>query len=325
MKVFARKLIPKQLRMWRMTYLTFGADIQKYYKSLGYNDDNLKSNIIMICHVIEKGLTMPKPRLGFGEERVINLCDLLYRYEEQGYDVSAFEIQYALMVLNEYLLFHNKHQYQLKVSIKNLIEQTSRHFNNLESTMQLHFTKEKFVRSCSSPFPEFSQSRYTVRNYLPDPPTLEDLISAVKMAQNAPSSCNRQPVRVYIITRSDLIKKILEMQGGSRGFGDLATALFVITANVSYFSNIIERTQPSLNAGFFGMSLLYALHSKQIGAATLNWSQDKRKDKKLSTMLNVPENEQIQFLISCGKLPDEFSVAASLRRDVNSIIRIIEQ
>jgi nitroreductase len=228
------------------------------------------------------------------------------------------------MVLNEYISFHSNLNFALNPEIIHIIEKTASNMGCFGCLKQLHYTREGFTKANSAPFDEFSQSRHSVRNYSQEKIPLEELISAVTIAQNAPSSCNRQPVRVYIITNVDLIKEILKLQGGTRGFGDLATALFVVTSNVSLFQDLMERWQPTLNAGFFGMSLLYALHFKKIGACTLNWSEDKRKDQALRKLLNIPEFEHIHFLISCGYLPDEFDIAASKRNKATDICKIID-
>lgn len=306
-----------------MVYLTYGADLILHKKSLKYKETRIRCAVIMICHVIEKGFTMPNSRLGFGEDRINELCHLLKRYSCLGYDISSFEVRYALKILNEYLIFHERDDYSLNKNIIELIKSTLKEYSVFERVEQLNFTRDLFFKNTNSSFLEFSRSRYSVRNYSEYTPPLNDFVEAIKLAQNAPTSCNRQPVRVYVVINSDLIMKILEVQRGSRGFGQLTKTLLVVTTNNSYFGNIIERNQPSLNAGFFGMSLLYALHYKQIGSATLNWSQDKRNDKKLHQILNIEENEQIHFLVSCGYVPKEFKVAASLRRDVEDIIEII--
>lgn len=309
-----------------MVYLTFGTDIKRYLTFLNYNfssQDKYLGVITIKYHVIEKGLTMPQTRLGFGKTHILDLCNLINEYHDKGYDVNQFEIRYASLVLNEYKKFHQDQQYELEPEILTVINKTVVLTNYPQSSTQLNFTSDSFFQSVNDQFPAFAQSRHTIRNYSPEKIPIEELVDAVRIAQNAPSSCNRQPVRAYIVTKDSAIKTILNLQGGNGGFGHLATSLFVITSNISLFQDVLERWQPTLNAGFFGMALLYALHFKKIGCATLNWSEDKRKDKKLRSFLNIPPNEHVHLLICCGYLPDEFRVAASLRNDVKHICKII--
>lgn len=328
MKDIVRKLVPKGIRSWRMIYLTYGTDINRYRKVIvkdSKNRDNYIARITEIYHVLEKGLTMPETRLGFGENQIIELYELLKKYIKLNFDITIFEINYAIKVLNEYVDFHNRHNYKLKDEIINKIEEIKKSLNCYECSQQLHFTRESFTKSFSSHFSEFSQSRHSVRNYSSEKIPIEELIDSVKLAQNAPSSCNRQPVRVYILREPSLIREVLDLQGGNRGFGHLSTSVLVITANISSFKNLLERWQPAINAGFFGMALLYALHSKKIGATTLNWSKETSLDNKLRKLLNIPINEQVQYLVSCGYPVKDFKVPASPRKDVNTICKIIEE
>ena len=55
-------------------------------------------------HTVEKGLALPKPRLGFGEKKINDLLNLTPRYIEKfGEDNLTKNI---ISVLNEYLKFH---------------------------------------------------------------------------------------------------------------------------------------------------------------------------------------------------------------------------
>lgn len=327
MKNLARKLVPKKLRIWRMIYLTYGPDIRKFSELLmkhTTNQDNYTARITEIYHVLEKGLTMPEPKFGFGENQILELLALLKQYRKLNFDTTIPEINYAIKVLNEYVHFHKSNNFELKQEILKGIEEIGQKLCCFDCSKQLYFTKESFLKYYSSNFAEFSQSRHSLRNYSSEIIPLEELIDSVKLAQNAPSSCNRQPVRVYLLRRRSLIQQVLDLQGGNRGFGHLVTSVFVITANISCFKNLLERWQPAINAGFFGMALLYALHSKKIGATILNWSKEASLDKKLSQILDIPKNEQIEFLISCGYPAKEFKIPASPRKDVESICKIIE-
>lgn len=327
MIAYIKKIIPKQILLWRMTYLTYGADVKKYFRIIKKKSsiqDIYLGKITANYHVIEKGLTMPEPRLGFGENQILYLCRLLNEYNNLKFDTSVFEIDHAARVLNEYIIFHRDCRFNLKPQIIEIIQETTTQLNCYNSSLQLNFTKEDYLKSVTSAFPEFSQSRHSVRNYSQERIPIDELMDAVRLAQNSPSSCNRQPVRIYIVTKKSVMKDILELQGGNRGFGHLAAALYVVTTNNLLFPDVLERWQAPINAGFFGMALLYALHSKKIGAVALNWSKDYRYDNKLRDLINIPENEQIQFVVSCGYLLGEFKVAAAPRMNVESICKIID-
>ena len=118
---------------------------------------------------------------------------------------------------------------------------------------------------------------------------------------------------------------MLKAQGGCRGFGQLATAVLVITSDLHAFSDTQERNQCYLNAGFFAMTVLYALHEEHIGACVLNWSNTTKKDQQLRHLLpEIRPSEEICCLISCGYPPQEFDVALSLRKNSRDCISFVD-
>jgi hypothetical protein len=114
----------------------------------------------------------------------------------------------------------------------------------------------------------------------------------------------------------------LDLQNGNRGFGHLAETLLVVTSVISTTKDIHERNENHLNGGMFIMTLLNALHFHKIAACSLNWSVSNDKDMKLRQLLEIPENEVVLMVISCGIVPDEFAVASSPRKKAREITTV---
>jgi nitroreductase len=151
-----------------------------------------------------------------------------------------------------------------------------------------------------------------------------DLIEVVKISQSAPSACNRQSSKVYIYTNKEKIKKILEIQGGNRGFGHLSDKLIIITSNLGVWGSLAERYQSYVDGGIFAMNLLYALHFKKIAGCILNCSITPEKDKMLRGVCEIDRSENFIAMVSCGYPPEQIKIASSKRFDTNSILKIIE-
>ena len=115
-----------------------------------------------------------------------------------------------------------------------------------------------------------------------------------------------------------MILKVLELQTGNRGFGHMTNTLLVIASDISLFQGN-ERNESFLNAGLFSMTLIYSLHFYKIGACLLNWSSSNTNDKKLRTLLQIPNNEQISVLVACGFLPEKIKIACSPRLKASEI------
>ena len=109
------------------------------------------------------------------------------------------------------------------------------------------------------------------------------------------------------------------MQGGNRGFGHLADKFLVITSDISDLYWAVERYDLYTNAGIFVMNLCYALHFRKIAHCILHCSLRPSADMELRRVLSIPENERFVCMIACGIAPDEFNVAASKRKPIDSI------
>lgn len=326
-KRIVKLIIPMRIIYLLKTNLAYWYDIKRFtfYSNTYYRLDNsikVKGQLTILYHIIEKGLTMPETRFGFGMKIIQELTDLSSFYIQKGYDTKDQILFHSIEVLNEYLRFHLLNNYTLDANIIKGINEVSSAAGIDTSSSQHHFSKNEFFKDHRSSFVEFCKSRHSSRNFSQKDIPVETIYECIELANRSPSDCNRQPTRIYIIKNQQKILEVLELQNGNRGFGHLTNTLMVVASDISLFQGK-ERNEPFLNAGLFSMTLLYALHFHKIGACLLNWAATDLNDKKLRTLLQTPDNEQIAVLIACGYPPDEFKIAISPRLEVNGIIHEI--
>jgi len=284
--------------------------------------ERVKRDLTLSYHIIEKGLTMPVPRPGFGKKVVISLVNSILKFENLHLPTNELEFRQAVSTLKEYDEFHKSINFELDSDVNEKLNLVVQKFNDVEGIQQIHTNRKEYFCKIYKSFDEFCYSRYSVRNYTDEEVPIEVFYECIDMAQKSPSFCNRQPSRIYIIKTPEKKNGILELQNGNRGFGHLADTLLVITSLISTTKDIHERNENHLNGGMFSMTLLNALHFKKIGACSLNWSVSKDKDLKLRQLLDIPNNEVVLLVISCGYVPDEFAVASSPRKSAQDITKI---
>ena len=136
---------------------------------------------------------------------------------------------------------------------------------------------------------------------------------------NAPSSCNRQVSRVHIIADDVLKAKLLKIQQGNTGFGNLADKILVVTANTESYASGRERNAGYIDGGMFGMNLLYSLHYHQIGACVLNSYLTPKDEKKIKSLINIPKSEVLVMIILIGEIPSKFKIAYSVRQEYSKV------
>ena len=192
----------------------------------------LLAKLIKEYHVVEKGLTMPCREPGHGLTAVKNLIASLDLYKRNEYDLANPQFVHAVGVLKEYA------SKSCKPGEFPDLDRICAEYPTVPPAEQLHFTFEEFYSNNESSFPKFAASRHTVRNFKDIPVSSEKITKAVECAILSPSACNRQYVRVHVSQNDTTIKRILELQGGSRGFGHLSKALLIVTADLQGVGSI---------------------------------------------------------------------------------------
>jgi nitroreductase len=326
---YIKKIVPKKIRMILSVFYNYWYDLKRFIKhssaiSKFDSEHKIKGRLTKTYHVIEKGLTMPETRLGFGNDNILELINLCNLYMLENYDLTALEFVHSVEMLNEYLKFHEENKYTISSSIHDKITALSVRTGIDQVAKQMNVTRSDFFNKSNAPFDEFCFSRHTIRNFISEDIPFDILHNCVELSQQTPSACNRQPNRVYIVKNKLLIKQILSMQSGNRGFGNLTNTLLILTSDISVFQDAYERNELYLNSGMFSMSIINALHFHKIGSCALNWSVSIAKHNHLRELVNIPQNETITLLLACGYVPDNFKVSISPKLPWNQVSKDIK-
>ncbi len=278
-----------------------------------------RARIMVGCHGIERALSLPQPRKGFGVNDAHRLIDEMDFYVSRyGIDET---IRCAAAALMEYRQFNagvEEFDIQAGNRIDALLQRVGDNTPSIGGIVEV--TK-------NTPWPEqfdfeqFSLSRRSVRHFTSVPVPVELVTRAVALARYAPSACNRQPCRVHVVDDKQLIERLCVLQGGTRGFTECIDKLLLVTSDVSTCTTIFERHQPWVDGGLFAMNLLYALHYVGLGACILNWNASSSKNKQVRRILELFSSENVIVRIAVGQLPDRYQIPVSWRYPVESCMR----
>lgn len=329
MNSFVKKLLPhsffKIIRLFSYSFKMMPIDFYWFKFDLLHSFTNARTEkaelaeLLITSHVLEKGITMPKRRLGFGYERVrsiIKRCNkAIKRYSE-----NHVEVQSTLKDLEQYLQLHHQENFHLPEDIENGIVELLK-YKRTDTVECFESTPDNLFKNTKD-FYEFAHSRHTVRWYSEEKINKNDLIKAIELAQTAPSACNRQSTHVYIIENDKKKELAFGLQNGNRGFGHLADKLLLITSDMNCWS-LKTRTSAYLDAGIFTQNLLYALHYYKICACTLNAHLSIKQLKELKNIVGYKDSEFPIVFISIGKAPEHFMIAGSQRLDSDQIYNFV--
>lgn len=286
---------------------------------------HLEAQIIKLYHVIEKGLCMPDFRPRFGIVRVQHLIDLMKRFVDRGGEKSNRHFVSAVICLQAY---REKHK-DLNISVEDIIlTQTIAEFSDIAKSATStarggvdEVSREILFSHAQSSFADFAMSRRSCRSFEANiKVSNKSLENAIKIALHTPSVCNRQAWKVHVFHDRKAIDKLLSYQNGNVGFGHTIPCLLIVTMDLQCFDGVIERYQPWIDGGMFGMTLLLAIHHIQLGAVPLNWSVLPDADKGLRKAARIPGCESIVMLIGVGIPVQEFCIPISQRRLISEVL-----
>lgn len=283
----------------------------------------LLTKVIMLYHVIEKGLTMPNRRLWFGKDALAALIAAVDRFEGR-FGGEDPQIRHAIGVVQDYHSLHRGCASSVPADFADCwaqIEAFAAAHADVPPARQLHCRRESVYGKKNSPFPDFARARRTIRHYAPVELPMQRIRDAVELAMTAPSACNRQYCRVHCLADKSRIRELLAIQGGCRGFGDSADKVLVVTADLEGIDAPRERDDIFTNGGIFLMNLCYSLFYNEVAHCILNWSRTPEEDMAMRKIVHIRDSETVVAVLACGVPPDEFDVAASPRKDIADVLQ----
>lgn len=274
-------------------------------------------------HEIEKGLSHKDFRAGFGKNALTQLFIALSQWDGAGYSWQEFVPQHALAVVKAY---REKHE-QLGVELPFFFRQSENRFNSLLSSIEVsdsgvaEYTHQQ--RHGLRSYSQVLEERVSLRDYSSEPVDVSLLEGAGKIAMRAPSVCNRQSPRLYVIQNQNKLRRSMEIQAGMYGY-EKPPALLLITARVSSFLDATERNEPYVDGGLFSMALLGALEEADLAACPLNTMFDRKREKAIRELLDIPEDEVLIMFVAVGHKLERALHPQSARRPINDIMTFVK-
>ena len=287
----------------------------------------ISAELLFQYHKLEKGLVMPGPKRLFGLAPARATMALIRKWQNKDAVDDKDSIYLGavgtLQCYYDRIVEHNLDENniitdELKAFLVTFDCERSRYATPRKLT---HL--DMIETNYSEQFSSLMNARRSVRTFTDEPVSNDLLESVVRISQLSPSACNRQPVKVTIVSDPVLKQKLLSHQNGNAGFGHLAPHVAVIMTDASCFFGATERHEPYVDGGLFSMSFILALKSHNISSCCLNWCVKPKTDKAAHKLLALDQSLRIIMLIAIGYAPSETSVPRSPRRDLEDVLRVI--
>lgn len=169
---------------------------------------------------------------------------------------------------------------------------------------------------------EFLRDRHSTRHFDRKRPVEDEIIvEAARIAQNAPSVCNRQAGRLHFY-RDEQAQSLLALQNGNHTFRSEIGTIAIVTVESQCFLGAYERRQLGIDGGIFALQTALAFHSLGVGSCFLNWDMPEKDSRKLRVAGGIPDSESIVCFLALGYADPSALIARSSRRDIGEILTI---
>ena len=294
--------------------------IRKEINDPGCAKDRLSTELIRNTHSIEKGLSLKDPRPGFGRQKLKNMMTYIPVLAQSNQSFHKQAVQMALDCMRSYTQLQrtNNTADELTEEVERfLLQYPSDHAGSTYGGTKT-ITKEELTFD-QEEIERFFRTRHSVRDFSGEPVDPEIIRKAIALAQTAPSACNRQGYRCYVITGHG--RK--EMQEWLHGVGGVqeaeGTAFILVTSKLSAYREG-EAAQHPVSASIFAGYLALTLHLYGLGVCILQRSVSfSPQFHKLRSVFGAGADEHPVVVLCAGNLKEEFTVPVSHRMNPEDI------
>lgn len=322
-----KPLKPQEVESYaaKVQHLTL-KDGERYSKAFSAGDATARARarLMFQAHAVEKGLSHMEFRAGFGRRPIWLLAKDVGAWLKSGRPAEDYFFKSALSVMRAYFDRHEKIGFDVS-GFKSLfsdralelIASADPWFGGAVTASESRETVPNI--NPEKTFMDVAFGRRSVREFTDEPVTDSDIFTAVQIASQAPSVCNRQGPRVHHFKDPGQISTLVNLQGGFNGYKKPPT-LLLVSCDLTAFTSPKERNQGFVDGGLFLMLLLLGLEQIGLGACPLNSTMDLGREAKVRKIAKIPETEAFVSWIAVGHYDKDVLIPRSVRYPTEHLI-----
>lgn len=283
-----------------------------------------RARMIFHAHAIEKGLSRENFRAGFGKIAVPGLAKEMNAWLEAGHSRDDPFLQSSAAVARSYFDRHAELEHDVssfrklfKPETQELIDKAAYHEGGVLPAARKRELRPG--RGGRNNFMDVVFGRRSVREFTNKRVRDDDIVRAVQIAIQSPSVCNRQGARVHQFNDPEVIKSVVDIQGGFSGY-DMPPTLLLISADLNAMLFPEERNQPFVDGGLFMMSLMLGLTHVGLGSCPLNTAMGPKRENAIRKIIDIPKTEVFISFLAVGHYDKKVLVPRSKRTDLDDVL-----
>jgi nitroreductase len=289
----------------------------KYLKEAKKDKLNLYT-LIRNTHRIEKGLLMRPRRETFAVDFIGETIDNFVSVFNVDDCVSGSQIKWSHDVLKEYFNVTGTHPVidRERIRFENIASKLS---NERPTSIPYHRLEGNKPSISYDDFFKLTKFRRSVRWFL-DKKVPHDLIDkAILAANQSPSACNRQPFEYRIIDDPQLLKEVVNIPGGVKGYANNIPMFIVAVGNLDAYFDERDRHVIYVDASLANMTLMLALETLGLSSCAINWPDVEPFEIRMERALKLEKWQRPIMCIGVGFPDPEGLVAFSEKRSIENL------
>lgn len=287
----------------------------QYHKQKGIQNDTsalLRRNI----HRLEKGLIMKPRKPVFALEYIAETVDV-YTRALKIKEFSSAELDWSFSILTEY--------FAAIAHTNPVISSTFQKFSLLhkrENTQCIPYLYQERIEHeiSATQLHQLFQSRRSTRWFNDTDVPRELIEQAVEMSSQAPSACNRQPFKYFVIDKPELRQQIVSLPGGTAGFSQNIQTMIAVVGDLAYYPLARDRHVIYIDAALASMQFMLALETLGLSSCPINWPELHVLDRRVSKLLGLPQYQRVVMFIAVGYGHEEGGIAYSHKKSASELI-----
>ncbi len=283
--------------------------------------------LIRNTHRIEKGLLMKPRRPIFGLDYIGETVEAFIRIWEYEKMKTDDQYKWFLDVLQEYFRTTGSHPkidvYQKKFN--DFLNRSDATINtNKSKSIPYHRLEEHKPNISFEDFYRLTRYRRSVRWFLDKKVPQELINKALLAAGQSPSACNRQPFEYIVINEPELLKNVLQLPMGVKGYADNIPMLVIAVGNLTAYFDERDRHLIYIDASLANMSFMLALETLGLSSCPINWPDVEHLEKRMEKLLKLKKFQRPIMCIAVGYPDSEGKVAYSEKRNIDTLKKVLQ-
>ena len=170
-------------------------------------------------------------------------------------------------------------------------------------------------------FLELAKERYSVRKFKDEPIKDEDMARILEAANVAPTGCNYQPQRIYVVKSEEGIAKLNKVSKCI--FGAKTVLIFAYDKNEDWKNRLEEGVHSGVqDVSIVATHAMLEAYECGVGSCWVNFFSP----TELHKIMELPENEEVVLIMPIGYIAEDskpLETMHSVYKDISETVREI--